>query len=846
MVLFLGALVVYPASVHAADADIVINEIAAYESGDYEWFEMYNKGSTAVDITGWKFFEANTNHSITAYRGDLVIDPGEYAVIANKADKVAQKYPTFTGTLIDSSWSSLNESGELIALKNKSGNTIEQFTYISASEHALERKNSALPDYTSANWAEHASGNSIGVQNSNAAVSQQSAEQQTTSAQSYIWRPRRGDIVINELVSDPNDREQEWVELYNATQKHIDLSGWKLIDGDGVSVSLSGALDSADAQKYIVTELSGGFLNNAGDKILLQSPENFTLDEVTYGNWDDGDLTNNAPRAVDPFSLARVGNTFYSRDDFRVTSTPTKGAANKITATAVSSGVPYSSVSITELCPNPASGEDDDEFIELYNSGDTPVNLERWELTILDGARYMIPKGDPLAPHEHRAFSRKTTNLALHNSGGERVRVYAPRAFEYADEVRYSEDAGKGMSYAEDSDDIFRWTQTVTPGQKNTITQDNSAPTVVIEGPFTGRPGDPLTFDASDTSDADGDALTYEWIFGDGTSAQGSLVHHAYTDEDAFSILLTVRDGTTSVLRMHHISIEEASAYDMSLAGGRTANIQLAFLPKEKKTVQKRPAEKNVNSVSPKIITPSAVSSPSAIRSLKSGSRVRVEGIVVAPPGLFSPSYFYIAGSGIQVWSPKKQFPKLERGSRVTVSGTLAKNGKELAIKVAAPKDVAVQEVVQEPDPHEAGITDISESLEGQLVRLTGVIADTRWPNVYLEDGDARVRVYISKNTGIEKRQFRKGDTLVVTGIVGETTAGYRILPRDIDDIVSEQPSNSTTGNNAQTERQVITLPAHEDPRTTMMRYFWVTLIAAVALAGGLLMQYYLDRKKQG
>lgn len=820
------------------------NEIAAYESSDYEWFEVYNRGSTAIDVTGWKFFEANTNHSITAYRGDLVIDPGEYVVIANKADKVAQKYPTFTGTLIDSSWSSLNESGELIALKNKSGNTIEQLTYLSAPEHALERKNSASPDYTAANWVEHASGNSIGAQNSNAAVSQQSSEQQTTSAQSYVWRPRRGDVVINELISDPSDREQEWVELYNATQKHIDLSGWKLIDGDGASVSLSGVLDSADAQKYIVTELSGGFLNNSGDKILLQSPEKFTLDEVTYGNWDDGDLTDNAPRAVDPFSLARVGNTFYSRDDFRVTSTPTKGSANKITAVTTSGDPLPSAVTITELYPNPASGEEADEFIELYNDGTVPINLEHWKLTVLDGARYVFPKGEPLAPHEHRAFSRKTTNLALRNSGGERIRLYPPRAADAADEVRYSEDAGMGMSYAQQSNNAFEWTMTPTPGQANTITQDNHPPTVMIEGPFVARPGDPLTFDASDTSDADGDALTYEWNFGDGTHGTGSLVHHAYRDEDAFSVLLTVRDGKTSVLRVHHVSIEEAGTYDMSLAGGRTANIELAPLPKEKKTAQKRPAGKSTNRASVKPITPSAVSSPSAIRSLKSGSLVRVEGVVAAPPGLFSPSYFYIAGSGIQVWSPKKQFPKLERGSRVAVSGTLAKNGKELAIKVAALKDVAVQEVVQEPEPHEATIVDIAESLEGQLVRLTGVIADMRWPNVYLEDGDARVRVYVSKNTGIEKGQFRKGGTLAVTGIVGETTAGYRILPRDADDIVSEQPINSTTGNNAQTEQQVITLPAHEDPRTTMMRYFWATLIAALALAGGLLLQYYLDRKK--
>src|SRR3989338_4657163 len=147
IIIVTGATVFVPRIVFAADQDIIINEIAAYESGDYEWFEVINTGTTAVDMTGWKFYEANTNHSISAYRGDFIIEPGEYAVIANKADKVAQKHTAFTGTLIDSSWSSLNESGEQIALKSSGGTTIEQFTYISATDYALERKNPGQNDY---------------------------------------------------------------------------------------------------------------------------------------------------------------------------------------------------------------------------------------------------------------------------------------------------------------------------------------------------------------------------------------------------------------------------------------------------------------------------------------------------------------------------------------------------------------------------------------------------------------------------------------------------------------------------------------------------------------------------
>jgi hypothetical protein len=153
--------------VQSADTDIVINEIGAYESYNYEWIEIYNKGGSAVDTTGWKFYEDSTNHRWILYQGDdLIIEPGEYAIVADVAENFHIKYSGFSGTIIDSAWSTLNESGEAIALKNSFGEFVESFTYISCPNHSLERVNPNLADYTSANWSEHASGNTAGAENS--------------------------------------------------------------------------------------------------------------------------------------------------------------------------------------------------------------------------------------------------------------------------------------------------------------------------------------------------------------------------------------------------------------------------------------------------------------------------------------------------------------------------------------------------------------------------------------------------------------------------------------------------------------------------------------------------------
>jgi glucose/arabinose dehydrogenase len=57
-----------------------------------------------------------------------------------------------------------------------------------------------------------------------------------------------------------------------------------------------------------------------------------------------------------------------------------------------------------------------------------------------------------------------------------------------------------------------------------------------------------VTFDASASSDPDGDALTYSWSFGDGTTGTGKTAQKTYNSAGKFKIVLTLRDsqGATS------------------------------------------------------------------------------------------------------------------------------------------------------------------------------------------------------------------------------------------------------------------------------------------------------------
>ena len=78
------------------------------------------------------------------------------------------------------------------------------------------------------------------------------------------------------------------------------------------------------------------------------------------------------------------------------------------------------------------------------------------------------------------------------------------------------------------------------------IVRVNAAP-VAAAGPdrkvYFGGAHDAVLFDGTASSDADGDGLTYAWDFGDGTTASGARVYHAYEKPGIYAVKLVVDDG---------------------------------------------------------------------------------------------------------------------------------------------------------------------------------------------------------------------------------------------------------------------------------------------------------------
>ena len=103
-----------------------------------------------------------------------------------------------------------------------------------------------------------------------------------------------GDVLINEIMYNPEIDEPEWVEIINQTVSDIKLDNWSILDKDGWETSDSILSFTLKAGDYAVISdepdndylVSSDFpsLNNSGDDVYLIDPTDKMIDHVRFEN----------------------------------------------------------------------------------------------------------------------------------------------------------------------------------------------------------------------------------------------------------------------------------------------------------------------------------------------------------------------------------------------------------------------------------------------------------------------------------------------------------------------------------------------------------------------------------
>lgn len=139
-------------------------------------------------------------------------------------------------------------------------------------------------------------------------------------------------VSINEFMYNPTSGN-EWIELYNRTPNPINLSGWRLEDGNNINddLDLSGTIPG---NGHLVFEHSSGWLNNPtsnGDTDIIKLKNNVgtLINQVTYKKEASGAVVGaqDIGNVQAGQSVGRVTDGDGNWDFFQ---TPTKGSANHL------------------------------------------------------------------------------------------------------------------------------------------------------------------------------------------------------------------------------------------------------------------------------------------------------------------------------------------------------------------------------------------------------------------------------------------------------------------------------------------------------------------------------------
>lgn len=274
------------------DTNIVINEIMTKDPNKGpDYVELFNKGNEVVDLTGWYIFDDEDRSDKVIKLDGVVLNPGEVFVLEEN-----NHFAFGLG------------KDDQVRLFNANGDLIDSYVWSGSHPKEVFARNPLTGQMEEAKASK-------GKINPVSKKEESPKEENSESSQS----PYKDNVVINEVESKDPSGGNDYAEIYNNTDKAIDISGWYILDNDPKHKK-----DPA----YLVKE--GTSVPAKGFFVFEENVDfNFGL-----GGDDEVNLYDKDDKLVDKFAWKSHANGTYARipdgrGDF-VDGKATKGKSNAI------------------------------------------------------------------------------------------------------------------------------------------------------------------------------------------------------------------------------------------------------------------------------------------------------------------------------------------------------------------------------------------------------------------------------------------------------------------------------------------------------------------------------------
>ncbi|MDZ4778889.1 MAG: lamin tail domain-containing protein, partial [Planctomycetia bacterium] len=340
-------------------------EVAAgfVDENAFEYVELRNTSGQTIDLAGVEFTGLTFNFS----GADIIgLGANKYVLIVSNRDAFEMRYGTglpiagvYTGALAN--------SGEPLKVSARNGDDIDNFAFDDTGD-----------------WPGRADGNGSSLEVISVTGNYNDPQNWRPSTE-YGGSPGKAgigdfaDVVVNEILTHTDPPQKDSVELYNTTNASINIGGWYISDSND------------NYAKFRIP--NNTFIPAHG--YLVFDEDDFNPNPTNPG---PNDFSFNAAEGDDTWLLA--ANTagkllrFADRGEFGAAAngvsfgrwpnaTGELFPMTELTLGGPNSGPLFGPVLISEVMYNPlaAAGDDDLEFIELFNSTANPIDLTNWRIS---------------------------------------------------------------------------------------------------------------------------------------------------------------------------------------------------------------------------------------------------------------------------------------------------------------------------------------------------------------------------------------------------------------------------------------------------------------------------------